>query len=373
MKVVGIGLLGCGTVGARVADRLVREADTIETRTGTRCELHAIAIRDLRKRRPSSLHRRLFTTDAWSVVHHPRVDIVIELIGGVRDAAALVKQALQLGRHVVTANKALLGSASGRLHSIAASAGASLRFDAAVGGAVPILRTIDDALAGDDITSVAGIVNGTCTAILSQLERGIEFEEALARAQRLGYAESDPSSDIDGSDCAHKLALMVQRAFGVDVESASIRANGIVGVTLDDVKRAGRLDLRFRLVAAALRTRHGIFAEVAPLLVSQNHEFARTSGAENVVAIEGRATGRLLLRGQGAGGDPTASSVLGDLIATLPAAGNRAYRTSPRVASRRPLTIEPFFDILPRVAELPGYRLWDDAAIEAPLRERVIA
>jgi homoserine dehydrogenase len=372
MKVIGIGLLGCGTVGAHVADRLARDGDAIEARTGARCELRAIAVRDPRKRRPASLDRGLFTTDAWSVVEDPRVDVVIELIGGVREAGSLVKGALQRRCHTVTANKDLLATAGGRLRSIAAAAGASLRFDGAVGGAIPILRTIDDALAGDEIASVAGIVNGTCTAILSQLEQGVEFDAALARAQALGYAEADPSNDVEGIDSAHKLALIVQHAFGIGAESAAIRRKGVVGITAPEVKRAARLGLRFRLIAATLRTRHGVFAEVAPVLVRDDHEFARTSGAQNVVAIESRSAGRLILRGQGAGGEATASSVLGDLIATLRSIGNPTARPLPRVRPGTP-TLEPFFDALPRTAELASYAIWDDAAIEAPLRARASA
>lgn len=373
MKTLGIGLLGCGTVGARVADRLVRDAATIEERAGRRCELRAIAIRDLHKRRPSSLDRALFTTDARSVVDHPHIDVVIELIGGVLDAGALLERALHLGRDAITANKALLGGSGSRLQALAASSGASLRFDAAVGGAIPILRTIDDALAGDAIVSVAGVLNGTCTAILSQMEHGIDFAAALIRAQSLGYAETDPSSDLDGTDSAYKLALVLQRAFGADTDFVSIRRKGIAGIAVGDVKRAALLGLRFRLIAAALRTEQGIFAEVAPLLISQNHEFARTTGAENVVAVESRGAGRLILRGQGAGGDATASSVLGDLVATVRGIGNPVNRTPSPTPLKRPLTVEPLFDALPRVPELPGCFRWDDAAIELPLRERASA
>jgi homoserine dehydrogenase len=373
MKVIGIGLLGCGTVGAHVADRLARDRDAIESRTGARCELRAIAVRDLRKRRPDSLDRGLFTTNAWSIVEDPRVDVIIELIGGVREAGALIKRALQHRRHTVTANKDLLATAGGRLQSIAAAAGTSLRFDGAVGGAIPILRTIEDALAGDEIASIAGIVNGTCTAILSQLEHGIEFDAALARAQALGYAEADPSNDVEGIDSAHKLALIVQHAFGLAADSGAIRRRGIAGIAARDLERAARIGLRLRLVAATVRTRQGVFAEVAPVLVHEDHEFARTSGAQNVVTIESRSSGPLILRGQGAGGEATAASVLGDLIATLRSIGNpAAVRPLPRVqpAGHR---LEPFFDALPRTAELPGYPIWNDAAIEGPLRARASA
>jgi homoserine dehydrogenase len=314
---VGIGLLGCGTVGASVADGLQRERERIMERAGVAYRLHAIAIRDCTKRRPESIQRELFTTAARTVVDDPRVDVVVELIGGLDDAADLVERALRRSRHVVTANKDLIATAGPRLRALAERGGIALRCDAAVGGAIPVLRILDEALAGDEVSGVAGVLNGTCTAILSAMEAGSGFEEALADAQRRGYAEADPRNDVEGIDTAHKLAIIAQTAFGVPLLSRQIPTKGIAGITLHDVARARRHGLRVRLVAKAERAPQGVRAEVAPVLLPEEHEFARTLGVENAVQIDARAAGRLTLRGDGAGGSATASSVLGDIVTIL--------------------------------------------------------
>jgi len=314
---LGIGLLGCGTVGAAVADVLKRERSRIQERAGVAYRLHAIAIRDCTKRRPESLEGELFTTAARAVVDDPRVDVVVELIGGLDDAAELVERALRHGLPVVTANKDLLATQGPRLRALAGNARVALRYDAAVGGAIPVLRILEDALAGDEIVSVSGVINGTCTAVLSAMEAGSSFDEALADAQRLGYAEADPSSDIEGTDAAHKLAIIAQTAFGVPLLSPQIRATGIAGIAQHEVVRARSQGMRVRLVARAERTAHGVRADVAPVLLPEQHEFARTSGVESVVQIEARRAGSLTLRGDGAGGSATASSVLGDIVSVL--------------------------------------------------------
>ena len=372
---VGVGLLGCGTVGSNVADRLQRERDMIERRSGVRYELRAIAIQDSFKSRSSALERRLFTRDARSVVDDPLVDLVIEVIGGTTDAAELVERALERGRHVVTANKDLLGEHGPRLQALAASRRAALRFEGAVGGAIPVVRTLGEALAGDEILSVAGVVNGTCATVLCAMEEGAGFDESLARAQRLGYAEADPSNDIEGLDSAHKLAVVAQLAFGLAVISPRIARTGISAVTQRDVARARMLGFRIRHVAAVLRTPDGVLAEVAPVLVPQSHEFARTAEAENVVQIAARDAGRLVLRGTGAGGAATGSAVLGDIISVLQALGqNRAFDLRGRWNSLETASrIEPFFDRLSRTVELPNYAIWDDALTSVTMRALVNA
>ncbi len=363
---IGIGLLGCGTVGANVADRLQRERHAIERRTGVRYGLRAIAIRDPEKERPGSLERRLFTRSARSIVDDPDVDLVIELIGGTDDAVELVERALERGRDVVTANKDLLGTQGPRLRALAASRRAALRFEAAVGGAIPIIRTLAEALAGDDVIAVTGVLNGTCTSLLSAMERGAEFAEALATAQRLGYAESDPANDVEGTDAAHKLAIIAQVAFGLAVISPRIRRTGIAAVTQRDVARAQMLGFRIRLVAAAYKTDSGMLAEVAPVLIPESHEFARTANAENAIAVVARDAERIVLRGPGAGGPATASAVLGDVVDVL----RGAYRE--RVAQLAPaLEIRPWFECLERIPELAAYPVWDDAAASDP--ERALA
>ncbi|MGC1381436.1 MAG: homoserine dehydrogenase [Candidatus Baltobacteraceae bacterium] len=374
MKVtVGVGLLGCGTVGSSVAERLLSERDAIERRSGVRYELRAVAIRDLNKRRPDSLDRRLFTRDARFVVEDPHVDLIVELIGGTTEAAELVERALDRGRHVVSANKDLLATQGPRLRALAAARGVALRFEAAVAGAIPIARTLDEALAGDETQSVAGVVSGTCTSILSAMEGGASFDDALAEAQRLGYAEADPSGDVNADDAAHKLALLAQMAFGLAVVSPRIRRTGIAAVSRRDVARAQLQGFRIRLVGATLRTARGILAEVGPALVPEAHDFARTLGAENVVHVNARDAGLLVLRGSGAGGAATGSAVLGDVVAVL-----RSLRERPGLAPRgRAIALEPaveiapFFNRLATAPELPGYPVWSDPVPE--FAEKILA
>jgi homoserine dehydrogenase len=359
---LGLGLLGCGNVGAAVADRLHRRHELIERRTGVGYDLRAVAIRDPHKGRPASLDRNLFTRDARAIVDDPHVDLVVELIGGTSDAAELVERALDRGRHVVTANKDLLATQGPRLLALAASRGASLRFEGAIAGAIPIVRMLGESLAGDDVVSVAGVVNGTCTSILAAMEDGASFAEALHDAQRLGYAEADPRNDVDGIDAAHKLAVIAQLAFGLAVISPRIAHAGIAGVTRADVTRARMLGMRIRLVASAVRIGDGILAEVAPVLVAQDHDFAATTGSDNVLHVEARDAGRLVLRGAGAGGVATASAVLGDVVATLRALGER--RDLPargRIGALAPaFTVAPLFTDARRLPELPNYPVWDD-------------
>ena len=372
---VGIGLLGCGTVGAKVAERLLHERDAIERRSGIRYELRAIAIRNPEKSRPSTIDARLFTTDARDVVEDPHVDLIIECIGGTADATELIEGALDRGRHVITANKDLLATQGPRLQALADIRGVSIRYEAAACGAIPIVRTFGDALAGDQIVAFGGVVNGTCTAILSAMEHGVTYEDALADAQRQGYAEADPSSDVDGADAAHKLALLAQLAFRLAIISPRVRRNGIADITKRDVARATMLGYRLRLVAAARRNDRGALAEVAPVLVPADHPFAKAIGPENVVRIVARDAGTLALHGLGAGGAATASAVLGDVVSSLRVIGERhdlAHRV--RAQSLEPaLDVAPLFASLPHHPELPRYPIWDDSILEAPVSQEVLA
>ena len=372
---VGIGLLGCGTVGSQVADRLERERGAIERAAGVRYELCGVAIRDAGKERPDSLERRLFTRDAVALIDDPRVDLVVELIGGSTDAASLVERALDRGRHVVTANKDVIGTQGPRLRALAATRSAALRFDAAVAGAIPLLRTLGEALAGDEVLAVAGIVNGTCGFILDAMERGASFDEALACARELGYAESDASNDLNGTDAAHKLASIAQLAFGLAVISPRIRHRGILGVSPRDIAEARARGMRLRLVAATTRIDRGIAAEVAVALVPHAHEFAQTRGAENVAHVFARDAGRLSLRGTGAGGRATASAVLGDVVAVLRAIGERRdFSVRERFAALDPaLEVRPFFERHDRFESLADYPVWDDDAVAGSLPSEVRA
>ncbi|HTX56440.1 MAG TPA: homoserine dehydrogenase [Candidatus Acidoferrales bacterium] len=364
---IGIGLLGCGTVGASVAQRLLSGRDALERRAGVRYELQAIAIHNPSKKRPDAIDPRLFTTNARAVIDDPRVDLIIECIGGTQIASELLEYALERGRTVVTANKDLIATQGPRLFALAHSRGARLRYEAAACGAIPVIRVLDDALAGDRIQAFGGVVNGTCTYILSQMESGEEYDVALARAQELGFAEVDPSADVEGLDATHKLALLMQLAFQMAVISPRLRRSGITSVTKRDVARAQMLGYRIRLVAAAVRNGHAASGEVAPVLVPESHPFAQASGPQNVVRVVSRDAGALLLAGTGAGGFPTASAVLGDVVTALRDIANQRAVHYP--ALEPALEIDSLFAHLPRHPELPRYPLWDDHLLEAPISQ----
>jgi homoserine dehydrogenase len=364
---IGIGLLGCGTVGASVAQRLLHEREAIERRSGVAYTVRGIAIADEDKTRPNAIDTRLLTRNAKALVDDPSVDLIVECIGGVRDAAELVERALERGRFVVTANKDLIATQGPRLLALAQARGAGLRYEAAACGAIPIVRSLGDGLAGDSILALAGVMNGTCTAILSAMEAGEDYATALARAQELGYAEADPSSDVDGDDAAHKLALLMQLAFGLAVISPRIRRSGIRNVSKRDVARAQMLGYRIRLVAAAVRNGHGASGEVAPVLVPALHPFARATGPENVVRVVARDAGALVFSGRGAGGFPTASAVLGDVVTSLCAIAQHARQSASHLEPA--LDVAPLFAHLPRHPELPRYPRWDDTLLEAPVSQ----
>jgi homoserine dehydrogenase len=261
------------------------------------------------------------------------------------------------------------------LQALADIRGVSIRYEAAACGAIPIVRTFGDALAGDHIVAFGGVLNGTCTAILSAIEAGATYDEALADAQARGYAEADPSSDVDGADAAHKLALLVQLAFRLAVISPRIRRTGITEITKRDVAHAQMLGYRLRLVAAARRGDRGAFAEVAPLLVPADHPFAKATGPENVVRVVARDAGPLELHGLGAGGAATASAVLGDVVSSLRIIGERHDLTHRvRAQSLEPaIDVAPLFAALPRHPELPRYAVWDDSILEAPASQETLA
>jgi homoserine dehydrogenase len=313
---VGIGLLGCGTVGGGVAQLLVESAAAIARTGGVAFELRAVAIRSLTKPRPPMLDPALLTDDALRVIDRDDIGLVIECIGGTGAARTFVERALERGKHVVTANKDLLATEGPRLAMLAAARGVTLHYEAAVGGAIPIVRALADSLAGEDVLEVGGVLNGTTNFILSEMTRGASYAGALAEAQRLGYAEADPGSDVEGIDAAHKLAILAQLAFRRAVTSPLIARRGISTVGRDDVSLGKRMGWRVKLVAVA-RLRGHLEASVTPAFVPVGHPFAEPVGANNCIRVIGRASGTLTFAGSGAGRDPTASAVIGDVIAAL--------------------------------------------------------
>jgi homoserine dehydrogenase len=310
---VRVALLGCGTVGAQVVRLLHEQAGDLAARVGGEIELAGIAVR--RPKRHPEVPAHLLTTDAAALVESD-VDVVVEVIGGIEPARTLLTQALRAGKSVVTANKALLAEHGADLFAAAGSSGADLYFEAAVAGAIPLLRPLRESLAGDRITRVMGIVNGTTNYILSAMDSsGAGYRETLDEASRLGYAEADPTADVDGYDAAAKAAILASIAFHTRVTAADVYREGISAVTPADIAAARALGRTIKLLAICERTASGVAVRVHPAMIPRTHPLAGVGGAFNAVFVEADAAGSLMFYGQGAGGAPTASAVLGDLVA----------------------------------------------------------
>ena len=312
-----VGLLGCGNVGAQLVALIDEERDAIEARTGLRLEVTRIAVRSLAKERPVEIADGLLTTDAESIVGDENVDIVVELIGGVEPARTLIAQALDRRKPVVSGNKELVANVGAELFEKAEKAGVDFLFEASVGGGIPLIRPLRESLAGEHITRVMGIVNGTTNYILTKMtEEGAEYADVLAEAQSLGFAERDPTADVEGFDAAAKCAILASIAFGAKVVAGDVYREGISQVSADDIAYAGRLGYVVKLLAIGERTDggKGVAARVHPVMLPKTHALAAVRESFNAVFIEGDAVGELMLYGRGAGGRPTASAVLGDLI-----------------------------------------------------------
>lgn len=314
MEDVRVALLGCGTVGTQVARLLQEQAADLTARAGAWLNLVGIAVRDASAPRDSSIDRALLTEDASGLI--AQADIVIELIGGIEPARTLILEAFDHGASVVTGNKALLAAHGPELYEAAARADVDLYYEAAVAGAVPIVYGLREALAGDRITAVLGIVNGTTNYILDEMTtKGLGFDEVLAEAQRLGYAEADPTADVDGLDAAAKCAILASLAFHSRVALEDVHVHGIRDITADDIAAATAGGYVVKLIATAKRRDEGIEASVAPTLIPHDHPLAAVHGPFNAVVIEAEAADRLMFYGRGAGGAPTASAVLSDVVA----------------------------------------------------------
>ncbi len=346
---VRVGVLGCGNVGAALVELIDGDAAGIELRSGVRLEVARVAVRNLAKARTPSLGPDRLTHDAHEVATDPRIDIVVEAIGGIEPARSLILDALKSGKHVVTANKELLANFAGELHAVAAAAGRELLYEAAVGGAIPLLRTLRVSLAGERVRRVTGIVNGTTNYVLTRMsEDHVSYAEALKEAQGLGYAERDPSADVEGFDASAKAAILASLAFNGDVVAGDVYREGIETIDVADVEFAHRLGYEVKLLAVAERIESSpeaaepgaapreqparqvatvrdadpldaglpepIAVRVHPAMVPRDHPLAGVRGPFNAVFIEGESAGELMLYGRGAGGRPTASAVLGDVI-----------------------------------------------------------
>ncbi|HMS77920.1 homoserine dehydrogenase, partial [Gordonia sp. (in: high G+C Gram-positive bacteria)] len=306
-----------GNVGAEVVRILEENADDLRARVGAPLEIRGVAVRDLTK--PRKIDSALLTTDAAALVARDDVDIVVELVGGIDPARELIRTALTGGKSVVSANKALLADYTGELAGAAAEAKVDLYFEAAVAGAIPVIRPLMQSLAGDKVERVAGIVNGTTNFILSAMDStGAGYDETLAEAGRLGYAEADPTADVGGYDAAAKAAILASIAFHTRVTAADVYREGITEVTAADLAAAQKFDCTVKLLAICERIAgddgEQVSARVYPALVPLSHPLASVSGAFNAVVVEAENAGRLMFYGQGAGGAPTASAVMGDLV-----------------------------------------------------------
>ena len=314
-----IALLGCGVVGTQVARLLTEDADELTQRIGAPVELVGIAVRRIGRVREVDLPEELFTTDAKALVSRGDLDVVVEVIGGIEPARELILTALEHGASVVTANKALLAEDGATVFEAAAKAERDLYFEAAVAGAIPIVRPLRESLAGDTVERVLGIVNGTTNFILDAMTTtGQGFTEALDEAQRLGYAEADPTADVEGFDAAAKAAILAELAFHTRVTIGDVHREGISDVTAADVKSADDMGCVVKLLAICERreTADGpaVSARVHPAMISKSHPLASVRGAYNAVFVESAAAGQLMFYGPGAGGAPTASAVLGDVV-----------------------------------------------------------
>ncbi len=311
---VGVGILGAGTVGGTVIRRLVEDRAAIAARTGLDLEVHRVAVRDPAKTRSLSLPAGMVTDDPAEVVGDPGVRLVVEVMGGRQPAGDLVLAALEAGKPVVTANKELIAARGPQLIAAAARGGVPLLFEAAVGGGIPIIRPLAETLAGEQLERVAGIVNGTTNYILTRMGDGEGYAAALAEAQQRGYAEADPTADVSGADAAAKAAILASLAFGTWVGSDDVPYEGIDGLAAVDIAWARFLGYEVRLLAIATRGATGVCARVHPALIPIDDPLAAIRGATNAVLVTGPSIGDLLFAGPGAGGEPTATAVLGDVI-----------------------------------------------------------
>jgi homoserine dehydrogenase len=382
---IRLALLGCGTVGAQVVRLLHEQAGDLAARIGAPVELVGVAVRRPGRPRDVPVDPALFTSDALGLVKRPDVDVVVEVVGGLEPARTWLVEALRLGKGVVTANKALLAEDGGALHDAAVAGGADLFYEAAVAGAIPLLRPLRESLHGDRITRLTGIVNGTTNFILSAMDAsGAGFAEALEEATALGYAEADPTADVEGFDAAAKAAILASLAFHTRVTAADVYREGITEVSAADVASAREMGCVIKLLCLAERTPRPspplppappgsapapdkaaggtVSVRVHPAMIPRSHPLAAVGDAFNAVFVEADAAGQLMFYGAGAGGSPTASAVLGDIVAVaraLVAPGHGARRQT-GLEAYADLPVRPIGEVLTRyhirldVADRPG-------------------
>ncbi len=360
---VNVGLIGFGTVGAGVARALLEKGRLLEDRVGARIVLRRVCDRDFRRSRGFRLPPALSTTDPSKIIRDPDIQVVVELIGGIEPAKSLILEALKAGKHVVTANKALIANAGRELFQAASRANVDLFFEAAVGGGIPIIKALREGLIANHLDAILGIVNGTSNYVLTQMrEKALSFHEALLEAKHHGYAEANPSLDIDGHDAAHKLAILTLLGFGVPVRQDQIHVEGISRISLADIQYADELGYCIKPLAIAKQEDHELEVRVHPTLLAKSHLLANVNGVYNAIYVHGDMVGSELFYGRGAGQNPAASSVVSDIAdvarniasgATLriPLNGHRAHGIK---RLRKPGNIETRYYMRFVVKDTPG-------------------
>ncbi len=347
MQQVGIGLLGFGTVGVGVVEGLQRNGDMLAARLGAEPVIRKIADLDITTDRGVSLPEGVLTTDAYAVIDDPSVQVVIELVGGTGVAREFVLRALDQGKPVVTANKALLAKHGKEIFALAAERGTDIYFGASVGGGIPIIRALREGLVANQVDSIVGILNGTCNYIMTRMEReGLPFDQILEEAQAAGYAEADPSLDVDGFDTAHKAAILAALAYGSPVDFDAIHVEGIRSVTGLDVTCAANLGYRIKLLAVIRREAQMIEVRVHPALVPLDEMLANVNDVFNAVMVHSDLADRTLYYGRGAGREPTASTVLGDVADIVRNIASEAHGRVPAIPSTgQEVTMRPMSEV----------------------------
>ncbi|MFN2311643.1 MAG: homoserine dehydrogenase [Spirochaetia bacterium] len=361
-KSIGVALVGCGTVGGATAKIIVDNTAKIAARSGVELQLLHIVDRSYARADELGITEGARTSDLAVVCADPNVDVVLELVGGLTTAKSIIEQALRAGKHVVTANKALLAHHGAELLALAADNGVCIGFEASCGGGIPIIRALYDGLAANHIDAIYGIVNGTCNYILTEMiHNGADYPTALAQAQKAGLAEADPTLDVSGVDSAHKIAIMASLAFGVNIEFASIPVSGIDSLDLKDVLYAARLGYSVKLLAIADRRDNGVMLRVRPAFIAKEHPLAWVSGPFNAVSVYGNTTGHTMYYGRGAGGMPTGSAVVADIISLALGSIPAVYRSSPALrGGAKEVAVIPVSELESRyylrimVADSPG-------------------
>jgi homoserine dehydrogenase len=350
MKSIQVGLLGCGTVGTGVAKLLMESKGLIASRLGTSLNLKQVADMDTATDRGIPFTDGMFIDDAWAVVNDPDIDIVVEMIGGQGIARDLILAAFENGKHVVTANKAMIAAQGNRLRRAAADHAVDLAFEASVGGCMPIIKSIRESLVANRIFSMTGILNGTCNYILSQItEAGVAYDEALAEAQENGYAEADPTLDVEGIDTAHKLAILTALAYGMEINLDDIYVEGISRITPMDIDFASQFGYTIKLLAIGKDRGEAVEARVHPTMIPAGNPLTHVNGTLNAVSISADAVGKMMLYGHGAGMMPTASAVVSDLVDVarnmLTGSASRVPILSYQPEEIRPIPVLPMDDL----------------------------